>query len=350
MWGQCLMWGHRLMLGQWLATRGATSNIVALCVAIFFAAGCKGAPEVRVARVSKAHVEATVSGVNSGTVRAEGNTELAFGTVGRVKEVNVKLGDTVKEGQVLAQVENDDLKSRLQSTLEEYERSQRLSKSDAMSQSGVTQARASYDAAVTAYEKSLIKAPYDGIIAELNLEVGELSQITAVIPQALIRVVDVKPRYVRAEIDEVDLPKVKVGLPARVKVLAIRKEPFAARVRKVVPFVSSIREQDRTSEIELDIDSEGLLLPAGASADIEVITETKDDVLTITSRALLGRGGDRYVYVLDGARLKKTPVKVGIYGYMVSEIVSGLSPADKVVLPSDKFELTDGLRVIVPNE
>jgi HlyD family secretion protein len=319
-------------------------------VVVSLVSGCKGRPEVRLARVSKASVEATVSSVNSGTVRAEGNTELAFGTVGRVKEVNVKLGDAVKAGQVLAQVENDDLKSRLQSTLEEYERSQRLSKSDAMSQSGVTQARASYDAAVTAYEKSLIKAPYDGIVAELNLEVGELSQITAVIPQAPIRVVDVKPRYVRAEIDEVDLPKVKVGLPARVKVLAIRKEPFAARVRKVIPFVSSIREQDRTSEIELDIDSEGLLLPAGASADIEVITETKDDVLTITSRALLGRGRDRYVYVLEGSRLAKRPVRVGIYGYTVSEIVSGLSPSDKIVLPSDKFELTDGLRVTAPNE
>ena len=302
---------------------------------------------MRVAPVARAHVEATVSSVNSGTVRAEGNTELAFGTVGRVKEVNVKLGDSVRAGQTLAQVENDDLKSRLQSTLEEYERSQRLSKSDAMSQSGVTQARASYDAAVTAYEKSLIKAPYDGMVAELNLEVGELSQITAVIPQAPIRIVDVKPRYVRAEIDEVDLPKVKVGLPARVKILAIRKEPFKAQVRKVVPFVSSIREQDRTSEIELYIESEGLLLPAGASADVEVITETKDDVVTVTSRALLGRGEDRYVYVLDGTTLKKTPVKIGIYGYTVSEVVSGISPADHVVLPSDKFELSDGLRVTV---
>jgi HlyD family secretion protein len=318
-------------------------------VVIFFAAGCKGKPEVRVAPVARAHVEATVSSVNSGTVRAEGNTELAFGTVGRVKEVNVKLGDSVREGQILAQVENDDLRSRLQSTLEEYERSQRLSKSDAMSQSGVTQARASYDAAVSAYDKSLIKAPYDGMVAELNLEVGELSQITAVIPQAPIRIVDVKPRYVRAEIDEVDLPKVKVGLPARVKILAIRKEPFKARVRKVVPFVSSIREQDRTSEIELEIDSEGLILPAGASADVEVITETKDDVVTVTSRALLGRGEERYVYVLDGSKLKKAPVKIGIYGYTVSEVVSGISPADRVVLPSDKFELSDGLRVSVVN-
>lgn len=319
----------------------------ALMCAVVVSLGCKGKPEVRVVPVAKAHVEATVSSVNSGTVRAEHITSLAFGAVGRVKEVNCKLGDTVRKGDVLAQIENDDLRSRLQSALEEYERSQKLSKSDAMSQSGVTQARANYEAAKTSYEKSIVKAPYDGVIAELNLEVGELSQITAIMPQAPIRMVDLEPRYVRAEIDEVDLSKVRVGLPARVKILAVRKEPFKATVRKVVPFVSSVREQDRTSEIELSIDSEGILLPAGASADVEVITETKDDVLTVSSKALLGRGSSRYVYILDGSRLKKVPVQIGIYGYTVSEIKEGLSPSDEVVLPSDKFELQDGLRVKV---
>jgi len=324
---------------------GATNIYRVLVVAITLAVGCRGRPEVRVVSVSRSAVEATVSSVNSGTVRAEQIAELAFGSVGRVNQLTVRLGDVVKQGSVLAQVENDDLKSRLQSAKEEYERSQRLSKSDAMSQSGLTQARADYDSAVTAYEKSLIKAPYDGIIAELNLEIGQLSQITAVIPLAPIRIVDLAPRYVRAEIDEVDLSKISVGLPARVKILAVRKEPFKATVRKVVPFVSSVREQDRTSEIELAVDNEGALLPVGASADVEVITETKDNVITVSSKALLGRGSDRYAYVLDGSKLKRTPVKIGIYGYTVSEVVSGLSESDEVVLPSDKVDLVDGLRV-----
>jgi HlyD family secretion protein len=327
--------------------RSTIIKTLVLSAMVLVCSGCKGRAEVRTVPVTKAHVEATVSSVNSGTVRAERITALAFGSVGRVKEVNYKLGDAVRAGEILAQVENEDLKSRLQSAQEEYERSQRLSRSDAMSQSGVTQARANYEAAKTSYEKSLIKAPYDGVIAELNLEVGELSQITAIIPQAPIRIVDLKPRYVRAEIDEVDLSKVKVGLPARVKILAVRKEPFKATVRKVVPFVSSVREQDRTSEIELTVDDEEILLPAGASADVEVITDTKDDVLTVSSKALLGRGVDRYVYVLSGSRLKKVPVQIGIYGYTVSEIKSGLALSDQVVLPSEKFELSDGLRVKV---
>lgn len=318
---------------------------IALCAILATASACRSRPEVAVTKVTRGTVEATVSSVTSGTVRAEQVAELAFGSVGRVRELNVKLGDTVKRGQVLAQVENDDLDSRLQSAKEDFERAQTLSKSSAMSQSGLTQAHAAYDAAVIAYEKSLIKAPYDGLIAELNLEIGQLSQITAINLQAPIRIIDLAPRYVRAEIDEVDLPKVKIGLPARVKILAVRREPFKATVRKVVPFVSSVREQDRTSEIELAVESEGIILPAGASADVEVITATKHDVVTVSSRALLGRGGTRYSFRLSGSTLRRTPVEIGIFGYTVSEVLSGLSIGDEVALPSDKVELSDGLSV-----
>lgn len=315
------------------------------CSVAVLLSSCTKRPEVSTVRVSKGTVEAAVSSVNSGTTRAEQIAELAFGTVGRVKEVNVKLGDVVREGDVIAQVENGDLKSRMDVAAEELDRAKRLSQSQAASRSNVIQAQGNYDSAVTAYEKSLIAAPFDGIVVELNVEEGQLSQITAVIPTALIRLVDREPRYVRAEIDEVDLSKVREGLPARVKILAIRKEPFKATVRKVVPFVSSVREQDRTSEVELTVDSEGILLPPGSSADVEIITETKVGVLTVSSRAILGRGGERYVYKLQGDRLIKTPVKVGVSSYAVTELLSGLSEGDRVALPSEKVELKDGLAV-----
>jgi hypothetical protein len=95
----------------------------------------------------------------------------------------------------------------------------------------------------------------------------------------------------------------------------------------------------------LSLESEGILLPAGASADVEIITATKENVLTLSSRALLGRGGNRYAYRLDRAILTKVPVRIGIFGYTVSEVVSGLSEGDETALPSDKVELVDGMRV-----
>lgn len=330
--------------GRAVSIRVALSAVL-FCAVVSSVIGCKKRPEVNTAAVTKAKVEETVSSVNSGTTRAEQIAELAFGTVGRVNEVNCELGQVVREGDILAQVENSDLKSRRDVALEELERAKRLSQSQAASRSNVIQAQGNYDAAVTAFEKSLIKAPFDGIVVEQNLEEGQLSQITAVIPLAPIKLVDLQPRYVRAEIDEVDLPKVREGLPARIKILAIRREPFKATVRRVVPFVSTVREQDRTSEIELTVDNEKVLLPPGASADVEIITATKEDVLTVPSRAVLGRGTERYVYKLEGGRIHKTPIKVGISGYAVTEVVSGLQLGDRVVLPSEKVELVEGLAV-----
>jgi HlyD family secretion protein len=308
--------------------------------------GCRKAPEVQLVRAVRAPVEATVTGVSSGTVRAEQIAELAFGSVGRVKELHVKLGDTVKAGEILAQVENEDLLSRLQVAKEELQRAQNLRKENALSRSTLIQAQGAYDSALTAYEKSLIKAPFDGIIAELNLEVGQLSQITAVIPLAPIKIVDTRPRYVRVEVDEVDLSKIRLGMPARVKILAVRREPFSGTVRKIVPYVSTVREQDRTSEIELTLDSEGQLLPVGASADVEIVTEKKADVVTLTTKAIVGRGAERYVFTLNGSRTKRTPVSVGLSNFSVSEITSGISEGTEVVMPSDKVELVDGMKVV----
>lgn len=316
-----------------------------VCCVVIAVSACAKRTEVEVVPVRRGDVEATVTGVNSGTVRAEQLAELAFGAVGRVKTVNVHLGQTVRAGEILAEIENGDLQSRRAVAAEELARAQTLSVSRAASRSNVIQAQGEYDAAKTAYEKSLIAAPFDGVVAELNLEVGQLSQITAVIPLAPIRLVDVKPRYVRVEIDEVDLPKVALDQTSRIKILAVRREPFRAIVRKVVPYVSSIREQDRTSEVELTVDSEGILLPAGASADVEIVTDTRASALTVVSKAILGRGQDRYVFRLNGDRLERTPVALGIVGYAVSEIRSGLREGDQVALPSDKAELKDGLSV-----
>lgn len=300
---------------------------------------------MQTALATRQTVSATVSSVNSGTVRAEKVAELAFGAVGRVRVLNVRVGDIVKEKQVLAELENDDLMSVLTTAQKELERRIQLRASRAVAESELEQMRRDVRTAQVAYDKSRIVAPYDGLIAELNLEVGQLSQITAVIPRPLMKIVDLEPRYVRAEVDEVDLGRVKVGQPARVKILALRREPFPAIVRKVVPYISTIREQDRTAEIELTIDSAGIFLPAGASADVEVIVETRANSLAVPTRAVLGRGQKRHVFVLRGGRAEKRAIEVGIFNYDLSEVLAGISEGEKVIIPSEGLELEDGMTV-----
>lgn len=316
-------------------------SLLFICLSLY---SCSEPPTLAHRKVGRADIEATVSSVNSGIVKSEKIAELAFGAVGRVRKLNVKLGNIVEEGSIIAEIENEDMLSALETATRELERQRALQLKGLSSQTLIDQAKSGLQLAKNAYEKTLIRAPFKGIIAELNLEVGQLSQITTEFRLALVRLVDLEPRYVRAEIDEVDLPRIKVGQQSRIKVLAVRKEPFDAAVRKVVPFISSVREQDRTSEIELNIESDSLL-PVGASADVDIVVERKDNILTAPLRSVTNYGGKKYVYRFENGKAHKVEVELGISNFDLAEIKSGLNEGDIVLLPNDSVELEDGLEV-----
>ncbi len=308
--------------------------------------GCEKAPLIRAVHPALTRVESTVSNVNAGTVKPEQAADLAFGGVGRVERLNVMLGSVVKKDEVLAEIENSDIASMLNLAASETKRLSSLLQSGGSAKTQIDKAQSLQEKMRGMYEKTFIRAPFDGLIVELNLEVGQLSQITTINPKPLMAIVDLKPRYVRAEIDEVDLSRVRLGQNARVKILAVRRESFQAKVRKIIPYVSTIREQDRTAQLELTVDSEGILLPAGASADVEIIVAERENVLSLPARTVMGRGTERFVYCFISGKARKTPVVPGLSNYDRAEILSGLSAADLVLLPSsDGIELSDGLEV-----
>jgi HlyD family secretion protein len=306
--------------------------------------GCGDAPSLKAVRARRGDVRATVSNVNSGTVRAEHEAELSFAAVGRVREVNARAGDIVQEGQLLATLENRELVTALRNAERELHRANALLRAKVLSPAEVEPRQNSYDAALASYERSFIRAPFRGLLVERNLEPGQLSQVTTPESRALLRLVDLEPRYVVTEVDEVDLPHVQVGTPATVKVLAIRREPFLGTVRKIVRYVRTTREQDRTSPIEVSIDTPDLL-PVGASADVELIVQERRGVVSLPSKVVLGRHDHRYVYRLDGGRAKRTEVKTGIFNYEATEITEGLLEGAIVLYPSEAFDITDGAEV-----
>lgn len=317
---------------------------ISLTIVSLLLISCSKVPLVKSGKAARSNVEATVTSVNSGVVKSEKIAELAFGAVGRVRKLNVKLGDIVEKDFVIAEIENEDMLSALSTATRELDRQRALMSKGLSSQTLIDQAQSNLQLAQNAHEKTLIRAPFRGLIAELNLEVGQLSQITTELRQALVRLVDLEPRFIRAEIDEVDMPRVRAEQNARIKVLAVRKEPFNGVVRKIVPFVSSIREQDRTSEIELNIESDQLL-PVGASADVEIVVERKESVLAVPLRSIFNSGGKKYVYKFENGKARKTEVELGISNFDVAEIKSGVQDGEIVLIPTDTVELEDGLKV-----
>ncbi len=308
---------------------------------------CTKRAKLKGVKAAHADVESTVTTINSGTVDAEQQAILGFGTPGRVAKLYAHGGDTVKEGDVLAEQENADLKIIYREAQKEMKRVEQLWAEKLVSRVAYDDGRRALEVARSNFDKSVIVAPFAGIITEVNLRIGETAGPTATGAKTPMRIVDLKPRLVKGDIDEVDLAKVKAGQPARVRIPAVRSEALKANVSRVVPFVDTTKEQDRTSQIELRMTTADAAIPVGASAEIEIVTGEKKDALALPTRAILGTGKGRYVYVLRDGKLARQELQVGMWNYDKSEIVSGIGEGDTVVYPSDEVELKDGLKADV---
>jgi HlyD family secretion protein len=157
-----------------------------------------------------------------------------------------------------------------------------------------------------------------------------------------VDLIDTSCLYISAPIDEVDAPFAKPGLPARISLDAFPEQTFPGKVRRVAPYVLDLERQARTVEIEAEIlnaDSTGLL--PGYSADVEIILDSRDDVLRVPTPAVLP---DNSVYVLDPqtSRLELRSIEPGISNWEFTEVVSGLAAGEVLVSSIDRDGVTDG--------
>jgi HlyD family secretion protein len=332
----------------------AMKSFFALSPLIFLSAfcfsGCTVTHPVKAVRAAFAPVESTITTISSGTVAANQQAVLSFGTIGRINEVLVRAGDKVKKNQRLASLENLDLKVADQTAQAELRRTRDLAREKLVSPAALDEARRAAEMAQMTFDRSIILAPFDGLVTEVNLRKGEIAQAQSAPDKPPIRLIDLKPRLVKGEIDEVDLGKVKVGLEARVKIPALENKRFKARVTSVVAFVSSNREQDRTSQIELQFDDSEDLIPVGASADVEILIAKKERALTVPARSVLGTVKQRYVYKVVDEHIERSNVTVGVGNYDRREILSGVKEGDVVVVPSDDYDLKSADKVKVTGQ
>ena len=350
-----------------------------------------GRPEpiaVEVIEAGRGSVAETVTNTRAGTVKACQRAKLAPPAGGQIARLPVKKGDHVESGQVLLELWNDDIRAELMVTERDAaaakarreeacvaarvarRESDRLAQlverklvSTELAERAAGQADAQeagcraageqvrvslarIDAARARLERTLLRAPFDGTVAEINGEIGEFvtpSPVGIPTPPA-VDVVDTSCLYITAPIDEVDAPRVREGMPARVTLDAFRDRNFPAHVRRVAPYVLDAEKQARTVEVEAEIDDFGdaLLLP-GYSADVEVILAERADVLRIPTRALVE--GKR-VYVLEGDRIRSREVTTGIGNWEYTEITGGIDAGARVVVSIDREGLADGVPAV----
>ena len=345
---------------------------------------------VTVALADVGRVENTVANTRAGSVMACRRAKLAPPAGGRIERLNVTEGDRVRPGQLLLTLWNDDLAARERMARQQLQtasarvrevcelakasardagRAQELRARNFVSQEAVERAgadaaakQASCDSAGTQVaeaeariqaaradiDRTVLRAPFAGIVAEVNGEVGEyLTPSPPGIPTLpAVDLIDDSCLYVSAPIDEVDAAQLKVGMTGRVTLDAYRGQHFAGRVRRIAPYVLAVEKQARTVEVEVEFDRPGEAkhLLVGYSADIEIVLSGQDKVVRVPTPALMP--GNRVLVLGAGGLLQERGIETGLANWEFTQVKSGLSRGDRVVTSLEREGVKAGARAV----
>jgi HlyD family secretion protein len=344
-------------------------------------------------KVQRGKVEETVSNSKAGTVKVRQRAKLSPEIGGRVTYLGAREGEKVKAGQLLLKLEDSDLKASLslaeralqsaRSSMKEacvaadwaareLERNRALNQQGIVAEAILDQARNRYDAAKARCEatkaeakraesaiemaranlrKAELRAPFDGVIAQLSTEVGEwITPNPPGVPiPPVIDILDNSRVYVQAPIDETDAGRLQIGLPVRISLDPYPNKTFPGKLSRIAPFVQDIEGQNRTVDVEAEFNELNFartLLP-GTSADLEVILSSHENVLRIPTYALME--GNK-VLIVDQGKLISRNVKSGLRNWEFTEIEDGLKAGDLVALSLDIAQVKEGAQVRVAQE
>jgi len=301
-------------------------------------AGDKKEPKlpVKVGKAEVADVQVKVTEV--GTVEPEVKVEVKSAISGKVISIFHRDGDFVKRGDILARVEPDlnqaqslaETKNSLSSAQIRFEEARKNFEADHKlllqgllstkqhrdTESDFLAAKQDFEKAREKYnlvEKSGIPinqspekfqgsnvvAPMTGVVLTKNVEIGE--SITSGVSSfnagtVLFSVADVSSMIVKAGVNEVDIGKIRVGMPVKVTLDAYPKVKFQGRIERIAPAVR-VDDKVRVFDVEVRLDTQGRELRSGMTANIEVNGERKEKVLTVPVESVFQRDEGEIVFV-----------------------------------------------------
>ncbi len=264
---------------------------------------------------------------------------------GTLVALNVKAGQRVKKGQLLARVDDGgssqqvaSLETQYQLAKTTFERQKNLWNQKIGSEIQYLQAQTqmlslqrSVAQAKAMLSKTEIRAPFSGTIDEVFVERG---QVVSAGPQGLMRIVNLNNMYVSTSIPESYIGKLKVGTQVDVFLTSLNKN-YKGKVRQIGNFINP---NNRSFGIEVSIPNPENLLRPNQVAKLKVIDYTVKNAIVVPSNVIQQDGkGNQFVFVATNSNgktaiAKKAMVKTGKSSDNVTEILSGLSANDIIVI------------------
>src|SRR5574344_16086 len=238
--------------------------------------------------------------IMNGNIKADNSISVFPDIGGKLVNVPVTLGNYVKRGQIIAEVDP--------------------------STPG------------TVYARSAVYARIEGYVTSLPLTQGT----TVTTSTAIARLGNIAKLQISANVPERDIGVLKNGLSAEVTLAAYPDTVFSAHVFRVSPIVD---ETSRAKEIYLIFDNEDSRINAGMYARIKLNTVLHKNVIVIPTDAVITENGLKYVYVMnDNSTVKKTQITLGVTVDGNTEVITGLFDGDKIVVNGMQV-LEDGVSV-----
>jgi RND family efflux transporter MFP subunit len=342
--------------------------------------GSRSPMTVEMAPVARAEVLDTIMVV--GNLIANTTVDIVPRVAGRIESINVMLGDRVGRGQVVAKIEDREIREQInqaEATLSVNKANAQQRQNDVAVQKnafdrirtsyerGITSrqlmedAEARYNAAVSQLSvaraqqtqtesridelkltlgNTTVASPIDGFVSRRNLDPGGFAGANTVI----LQVVDLRTVRMVGNLVEKGFKKVTPGVAAVVTVDTFPGEDFTGQVSRVAPVFDPAT---RTAQMEIEVPNPGFRLKPGMYARVRLTVDRRPDALTVPRNAIVDMDGQRGVFLVANDTAKFQAVIAGLSDGSRVEILEGLSEGQRVVT-TGALALRDGDRVTMP--
>jgi RND family efflux transporter MFP subunit len=266
----------------------------------------------------------------------------------RINDILVEVGDHVRKGQVLAQMDKTNLlqsQTQLENIQLEYDRAFELYKVGGASKQSLDAQKTQLDVAKTAYENlkenTILVSPINGIVTARNYDSGDM-----IGGEPVVTIEQMSPVKLLVNVSESFYTRVRKGMDVNVKVEVYGDEIFHGKVSLIYPTVDP---QTRTFPVEIKLPNKDLKVRPGMFARVTMNFGTQNHVVAPDLSIIKQAGsGDRYIYVYKDGKVSYNKVLLGRRMDDKYEIISGVSDGDQVVV-AGQSRLTNGAEVSVEN-
>jgi RND family efflux transporter MFP subunit len=354
------------MKNKWFIIIGVfVLGAVAVAVTTVLRSNSEKSSAIEIARVVRRDIGSAV--LSTGSIKPMVGAEVKVGSriSGVVKQLRANIGDHVRAGQIIAELDDAELQARLNQNLaalakaqadldyarSTFERTQSLRQKELVSEqesdlagtsvkvavAQLKQAEANLEYAKVQVSYTKISSPTAGVIASVSTQEGETVSASLAAP-TFVSIIDLRRLEVQAFVDETDIGKIQIGQEARFTVDTYPDTDFKGTVTAIYP-KAAIQDNVVNYIVTVEItDFQGKTLRPEMTTNVTINLEMRKNVVAVPTSAITRERGERFVTVIESEKKVHRRVKTGWKDNGFTEIITGLQEGEEVLVTTTNQE------------